>query len=245
MPVVPLRRAGFLDPSPTDPDWERTPQAVGVGPDHQVLAVWNHRHHSHRRLVTIHDGGRVPLDSVALDGCLQPHFVQPLPEGRLLLVQARRRQGDNNAEIWSSDGHRLHAGDLGDAIEDVLTTPTGEIWVSYFDEAMGGSGPQTHGLARFSDDLRPVWLYPGNTVPPVPEIFDCYAVNVAGETAWTCAYTEFHLVSACGERAADHGQSPYRSAQRLLIDGRTGALLSGPGPEYDLISGFRSTRMAW
>ncbi|MGI5149314.1 hypothetical protein ACQEVC_23645 [Plantactinospora sp. CA-294935] len=236
LPVVPLRRVGYLTPSQTDPEWQRTPQAVGVGPDQEVLAVWNHRDQPQRRLVTTHDGSRQPVASVILDGCLQPHFVQPLPDGRILLVRARNGQGAN-AEIWSSDGQHHH-GDLGDAIEDVLTTPTGEIWVSYFDEAMSGSGPQTHGLARFANDLQPAWLYPRESAS-VSDIFDCYALNVANETAWTCAYTHFHLVSACGDRAIDHGEAPYRSAHRLLVGDRTGALISGPGPEYDLVSGFQ------
>ena len=238
LPVVALRRAGFLNPSRSDPDWTRAPQAVGVGPDQRVVAVWNHRHDARRRLVTIHDGGRYPVGSVVLTGCLEPSFVQPLPDGRILLVAARNR-GGANAEVWSADGRQEHVGDLGDAIEGVLTTATGEIWVGYFDEAMGGSGPQGHGLARFSSDLQPVWLYPGP--PTAPEIFDCYALNVAGETAWTCAYTQFHVVSACGDQVTDFGRAPYRSAHLLLVDGGAGALIGGLGPEYDLVTSFRIT----
>lgn len=235
-PVVALRCAGHLTSYMVTSDWERAPQTVGVGPDQQVVAVWNQRHHALRRLVTVHDGGWHPISSVILDGCLRPSFVQPLPDSRILLVDARNRHGAN-AEIWSADGHRDHVGDLGDAIEDVLTTPTGEIWVSYFDEAMGGSGPQGHGLARFTSDLHPVWLYPGP--PYAPKIFDCYALNVAGETAWTCAYTHFHLVSAGCDQVIDHGPVPYRSAHLLVVDATTGALMSGPGPEYDLVTGFQ------
>jgi hypothetical protein len=217
-----------------------TVQAVGVGPDHLALAVWNHRHEPQRRLVTVHDGSRRHVRSVVLDGCLAPTFVQPLPQGRILLVQGRNRAG-SSAEVRGPDGRRLHAGDLGDAIEDVLTTPAGEIWVSYFDEAMSGTGPQTHGLARFGGDLRPVWLYPGAAGPAVPDIFDCYALNVVGETAWTCAYTHFRLVSARGDTATDHGRAPYESASLLLVRGRTGALIGGYGPDFDLAQGFRLT----
>ena len=237
LPVVALRRAGFLIPSGTDPEWERTPRTVGVGPDHWALAVWPSHDDARRKLVTVHDGGRDPVRSVVLDGCLDPTFVQPLPDGRILLVRARRRPGDTNAEIWTDDGRLERAGDFGDAIEDVVTTPAGDIWVSYFDEAMGGSGPQQNGLARFGGDLRPVWLYPGP--PTAPQIFDCYALNVVGETAWTYADTGFHLVSATGDRFTDHGVAPRRSAHGLLVDGRAGALLGGPGPGYDLVTGFR------
>ncbi|MBT8224290.1 MAG: hypothetical protein KJO75_02130, partial [Dactylosporangium sp.] len=41
LPVVALRRAGFLNPSRSDLGWERAPQAVGVGPDQRVVAVWS------------------------------------------------------------------------------------------------------------------------------------------------------------------------------------------------------------
>ncbi|WP_203383153.1 hypothetical protein [Paractinoplanes ovalisporus] len=235
-----LRRAGHLLPSSTDRDWERTPQSVGVGPDQQPVAVWNDHSRPQRRLVTAHDDRGRALRSVVLDGCLLPTFVQPLPGDRILLVSARRREG-SNAEVWDFDGHRHHAGDLGDAVEQVLTTPAGDIWVGYFDEAKSGSGPQTHGLARFTGDLRPAWLYPAGPDSPLPSIFDCFTLNVTAETAWTCAYTDFHLVSASGTQATDHGRAPYQGAHMLLVDGRRGALIGGYAPEYDLITRYRTT----
>lgn len=111
------------------------------------------------------------------------------------------------------------------------------MWVSYFDEAMSGSGPQTHGLARFTQDLVPNWLYPCDA--GLPFILDCYALNVQGERAHCCAYTEFHLVSVEGDRPIDWGAAPYRSAHSLLVQGSDGALMNGPGPEYDLVTPFR------
>jgi hypothetical protein len=235
LPVAPLRHAGYLVPSQTDQQWERTPQAVGVGPDNQALAVWASRRHPRRRLVTVHDSGREPIHSIQIDGCLEPSFVQPLPDGRILLVRSRNR-GGANAEVCTGDGRRERQDDLGDAIEEVLTTPSGAIWVGYFDEAMSGGGPQTHGLARFTSDLKPAWLYPVGS--GLPEIFDCYALNVAADTAWTCAYTKFHLVSVPDDQPTDHGQAPYRGAHALLIDGSFGALVGGYGPEYDLVVPF-------
>ncbi|SCL28887.1 hypothetical protein GA0074692_2624 [Micromonospora pallida] len=236
LPVSPLRHAGLLIPDRTDPQWERTPETVGVGPDNRALAVWASRVQPQRRLVTVHDGSRQPVQSVQLDGCSQPRFVQPLPGDRILLVRSRNRDGAN-AEIRTPDGRRERHGDLGDAIGHLLTTPTGAIWAGYFDEAMAGRGPQTHGLARFTAALEPDWLYPQR--PAMPEIFDCYALNLADETAWTCADTQFHLVSVTGGRPTDHGPAPYRSAHALLTDGTRGALISGYGPAYDLVTPFQ------
>jgi hypothetical protein len=74
----------------------------------------------------------------------------------------------------------------------------------YFDEAMGGSGPQGHGLARFTPDLSPDWLYPvGAGLPPV---CDCYTLNVHAERAYICPYTDFHLISVADGEATDLGQ---------------------------------------
>ncbi|RKN16530.1 hypothetical protein D7147_22440 [Micromonospora musae] len=236
LPVAPLRHAGYLSAGWGDGRWHGTPEAVGVGPDNQCLAVWASREQPGLRLVTVHDGSPDPVRSVQLDGCLEPRFVQLLPDDRILLVRSRNR-GGANAEVWTFDGRRKHEGDLGDAIEDVLTTPTGAIWVSYFDEALAGTGPQTHGLARFTPDLEPEWLYPhGAGLPP---IFNCYALNVAGETAWTYAYNRFHLVSVTDGDPTDHGAAPYRGADALLTDGATGVLVGGYGPDYDLLTVLR------
>jgi hypothetical protein len=110
----------------------------------------------------------------------------------------------------------------------------------YFDEAMGGSGPQGHGLARFTPDLSPDWLYPvGAGLPPV---FDCYTLNVHAERAYICPYTDFHLISVADGEATDLGAAPYRSAHGLLMRGGEGAFLGGWGPEYDLVTPIRLTR---
>jgi hypothetical protein len=150
--------------------------------------------------------------------------------------------GEAGAEVWSGDGRREQVGDFGDAVEHVLATATGQVWVGYFDEAMSGDGPGTHGLVRFGADLRPAWTYPGLPAPAarsVPPVFDCYALNVTGEMAWVCAYPEFHVVSVRGDLATDHGRAPHRSAHALVVDGRAGALIGGSGPEYDLVTAFR------
>lgn len=167
-------------------------------------------------------------------------FVQPLPEERVLLAAARAKPGAVNAEVWTSSGELRHRGYIGDAIEELLTTPAGKVWAGYFDEAMGGSGPEGHGLARFREDLTAEWLYPLDA--GLPYISDCYALNVEGETAYFCPYTGFHILSAAGERVTDWGPSPYRSAHNLLRRGADLAVLTGWGPEYDVATLLRISR---
>lgn len=163
--------------------------------------------------------------------------MQPLPEQRILLAAARVRSGAVNAEVWTSDGDLVHRGNLGDAIEELLTTPSGKVWAGYFDEAMGGRGPEGHGLARFRADLTTEWLYP--TDAGLPYIADCYSLNVEDETAYFCPYTEFHVLSASGEQVTDWGPSPYRSAHNLLRSGPRLAVIAGWGPALPACSDCR------
>ncbi|WP_327007162.1 hypothetical protein OHA72_07730 [Dactylosporangium sp. NBC_01737] len=236
LPVVPLTLHGELRPRHPQ-DWKYQPEAVGVGPDGTAFAVWPHRDDAHRKRVTSHAGTSITA-TIDITTDLTTSFVQPLPDGHVLLVAARTRPGaPPNAQVWTGDGRLARTGHLGDAIEEVLTTPSGSVWVGYFDEALGGSGPQGHGLARFTQDLTPDWLYPFDAGLPV--ICDCYTLNVVSERAYCCAYTDFHLVSVEGNQATDWGAAPYRSAHSLLVQDEAGALISGPGPEYDLVTPFR------
>jgi hypothetical protein len=232
LPVSPLRRHGYLIPSRHDTRRAREPMAVGIGPDGDALAVWADLARPDRLLVTRHHGGQTLTDGIVLDGAPCGRFVQPLPGGQVLLAQGRSRPG-SGTQVWSGDGELLADGHVGDAIEDMLTTPSGDLWVGYFDEAMSGTGPQTHGLARFEANLQVEWVYPFDAGLPV--VFDCYTLNVADESATICPYTDFHIITINGTTATDHGRSPYRGAHNLVVDGRDVALVGGYGAEYDQV----------
>ncbi|GAA4974734.1 hypothetical protein GCM10023225_14830 [Kineococcus glutinatus] len=78
----------------------------------------------------------------------------------------------------------MHTAHLGDAIAHLLTTPSGAVWTSYFDEGVyADSGLNTRGLVRFGPDLSPQWLYPHPDEAGLPFIDDCYALNIDGEKA--------------------------------------------------------------
>ncbi|WP_344114243.1 hypothetical protein [Kribbella alba] len=240
LPVLPLTHHGYLEPTDRS-EWPDEPEAVGVGPEGMAYAVWRHSRDARRKQVTSHVGGSDIATAVEVKSDLRVWFVQSLPEGRLLLAAARRSDGAApNAEVWSDGGELLLTGDLGDAIEELMTTPAGSVWVGYFDEALGGSGPQGHGLARFTPDLSPDWLYPINA--GLPPVFDCYTLNVHAERAYICPYTDFHLISIADGKAVDLGVAPHRSAHGLLMRGGEGAFLGGWGPEYDLVTPIRITR---
>jgi hypothetical protein len=212
-----------------------------VGSDGMAYAVWPYREGGSRKQVTWHVAGqRGAVDSVDIESDLRVRFVQPLPEDCVLVAAARARSGVANAEVWTTGGVLKHRGHLGDAIEELLTTPSGKVWVGYFDEAMGGSGPEGHGLARFRADLTVEWLYPLDG--GLPYIADCYSLNVADETAYFCPYTGFEILSVDGERVTDWGASPYRYAHALVRHGPDLALLAGLAAEYDVATLVRIGR---
>ncbi|WP_432571006.1 hypothetical protein [Kineococcus sp. SYSU DK005] len=234
-PTLPLRHHADLRHSDRR-SREQEPVTVGFGPAGEALAVWAHG-----------GDGAVEVSHHAPDGTSraitpvppQPdrHKVQPLPDGQVLLVSARCREGEDNAAVYDDIGRLVCTAHIGDAIEHLLSTADGEVWTAYFDEGVfTGSGLSTHGLVRFGTDLSPRWRYPHQNETDLPLIGDCYALNVCGEKAWAYAYDAFHLVSAEGQHAHDHGPAPFSGARALLVDGDRAALIGGYTVESDVIT---------
>lgn len=134
------------------------------------------------------------------------HFVQPFGGDEWLLVRGRAESdSDPNASVYDSNGALSCSFHAGDGIQDVQTTDDGQIWVSYFDE--GVFGDKTLGRAgltcldrsghvrfRFNDLA---------TADGVPDIADCYALNVCSEqNIWLCYYMDFPLVRLEEDRIA-------------------------------------------
>ncbi len=122
---------------------------------------------------------------------LSIHHIQPLGDGWLL---AERRRG--RATVYDRQGHISATLDLGDASEDLQTTPDGKIWVSYFDEGVFGGGLGTDGVICFDSSGQPIFRYREFAQKHgLPPIHDCYAMNVAenGEV-WLNYSSDFPLV---------------------------------------------------
>ncbi|MFC7220663.1 hypothetical protein ACFQLX_21240 [Streptomyces polyrhachis] len=237
--------------------------AASVGPDGQVVTLWAALQDLERlRSVTTSPGfatfpdarsarpvaARVSThfpkagESTAIKELSLAHAdVQPLPDGRVLVVGARcrwRPEGpDRNAIIYDADGTVRAEATLGDGIEHLLTTRSGQVWVGYFDEGIfgnygwGGPGPAgigSSGLVRFSSDLEPTYTFPSDGNEPSGFISDCYALNVDGEDAWTSYYTDFPIVRVRDEAVAGW-RNPVRGAKALAVDGTRVALFGGYG----------------
>lgn len=169
--------------------------------------------------------------------------VQPLPGDRFLVVATRcrwRPEGpDRNALVYDSDGAVVAEYVFGDGVESVLTTPSGYAWVGYFDEGVfgnygwGGPGPEpvgSCGLARFGPGGEQEWRFPRDDAAPID---DCYALNVTGETAWACYYSDFPVV-----RVDDGALTAWRNdvahgGKSLVVDDRRVGLVGGYRPARD------------
>jgi hypothetical protein len=189
-PVVQLRKHGQLLPPLAD-DVLRT---VSVGPSGEAVAVWMNAAdeqmlHTHSGVggaqrrrpvaarVVVQTAGSASVTAIA-DFDPQAFRVQPLPDGQFVAVAAR----GGYATMFGADGVAVRQGSVGDGVNHVLTTPSGRVWIGYFDEGVHGRDQVAHhGIARFATDLEPDWLYPFDA--EVGQVHDCYSLNVDAETA--------------------------------------------------------------
>ncbi|WP_329565661.1 hypothetical protein [Streptomyces sp. NBC_01361] len=188
--------------------------------------------------------------SVELPGLQLAHVtVQPLPGARVLVVGARARWrpegADRNAIVYDADGRVVAEATLGDGISHVFATHTGDIWVGYFDEGvygnLGWGNPGTpapmgqYGLIRFSSDLETQWHFPSHTSEPWGAISDCYALNIDGDAAWACYYTDFPIVRI-RDGVVTSWHNSVAGATALAVEDSRVALLGGYGPHHDRLS---------
>jgi hypothetical protein len=109
-----------------------------------------------------------------------------------LLGEARGGQ----TTLYDKHGQVRATLDLGDASQDLQTTPDGKIWVSYFDEGVFGNGIGKQGVICFDGTGAPIFKY-GDYADEhgLPMVCDCYAMNVEPTGAvWLNYYTDFPLV---------------------------------------------------
>lgn len=170
---------------------EGKPQYPGDDATTEVRIAWDNAPPKAHHLV--HWDGVSPR-MVTLEqstGILSFH-VQPFDEGWLL--------GDirgGRAAVYDRSGRYQRSLNVGDASNDLQTTPGGKIWVSYFDEGVYGSGVGSQqGVVCFDSSGRPIFKYFDFAEQNgLPFIDDCYAMNVVNEDeVWLSYYSDFPLV---------------------------------------------------
>lgn len=179
-------------------------------------------------VVTSHAGSKA-TGATSLDELRMAHpAIQPMPGGELLVVGARCRwtpvRVEPNAALFAEDGSLLRTAVVGDGVQHLRSTSTGEIWVGYSDEGVYGNfgwghpGPAPvgrNGLARFDPDLTLAWEFPWDDRRP--RIDDCEALNV-GSDVWACYYSEFPLVRIADGSVQFWPPTRLDSLTTLLVD---------------------------
>lgn len=178
----------FVDGKPTPPD------RVAISADPRVFTRWYQTPPIAHYAMYLRGNNMRTVCFERSQG-LSTFHLQPLGKGWLL---ADRRDG--RGDIYDDEGQFLRSIDLGDASEDVQTTPEDRIWVSYFDEGVFGSGIGRQGAVCFDSSGNPVFQY-GEFAEQngLPFLSDCYALNVtASGDVWLNYYTDFPLVQLRG-----------------------------------------------
>jgi len=171
--------------------------------------------------------------------------LQPLPDGRFVVVSSRAEWRDgvaqDNAHVYAADGSLERAACIGDGIEHVQTSADGDIWVGYFDEGVygndgwGSPGPEpigSAGIVRFSPALEVAWEYPFQESETID---DCYALNVTGEDAWACCYSSFDVIRI-RDGVVRSWRNKVEGARGIAVDGDSIAFYGGYRTEHDRLA---------
>jgi hypothetical protein len=121
-------------------------------------------------------------------------IVERFPDGRWL-VTAKTGLPGGNARILGADGTEQRRIELGACITHIKIDDQQRIWVGWCDEGGLEEPPSAYGIAAFDEQGRLI-----KHAPSEATIFDCYALNVSGDTAWTCTFTDFPIWKLGNER---------------------------------------------
>lgn len=169
-------------------------------------------------LSTFDGSSEGPAAEFRLEG---PYVIaDQLPDRRWIVAYRRCSPDEENAWLLSTKGELVRRFSLGDAIAHLQCDASGAIWVGFFDEAS-----EPYGLIKVDDFGRTIWPS-GMGDSYAIDIVDCYALNVAGDTAWTCYYLDFPIVKVDAIGRANFWQGSPAGVRALAVD-RDFALLAG------------------
>ncbi|PFH81984.1 hypothetical protein [Bacillus sp. AFS088145] len=142
-------------------------------------------------------------------------YAQPMDDNWLLVSSRTDYEDELNATIYDTYGNFLEKFSLDDAIEDVQTTKSSNIWVSYFDENMDS------GLSCFNNKGQLSFKFNefvGQTNKQLPYIADCYALNVTSdETVFIYYYSDFPLVKLTNNSFEIIKNIPIKGSSAIAI----------------------------
>ncbi|MFD9062338.1 hypothetical protein ACFVZ3_12535 [Kitasatospora purpeofusca] len=175
-------------------------------------------------VVSVHPGGDVELTELSAVRARWPHLDR-LPDGGFVVAasRARRYEDADQVQVFDALGREASSFSVGNAVEHLLVDEAGHIWVGHFDENPAG-------IRRWSPTGHIYWTSDG---AGIPGLFDCYALNVSGTTAWACTYTDFPLVEIRPDRPVRVWPNRVRGAKAVAVHGERVAFYGGYGEEVD------------
>ena len=115
------------------------------------------------------------------------------------------------------------------------------MWVGYFDEGVYRDygwrhrGPKPvgmHGIVKFGPSLNELWHHSFDL--DWGAVDDCYALNVSGETVWSCYYSDFPVVRI--------GTDGHVTGWRNTVGGARVLLVGTDGDWVALVAGYQENR---
>jgi hypothetical protein len=154
-----------------------------------------------------------------------------LPGGGFVVAapRAHRYEDAKQVQVFDALGRETSSFSVGDAIAHLLVDEAGHIWVGHFDE-------NPDGIRRWSPTGHLAW---SSDTARIPGLFDCYALNVSGTTAWACPYTDFPLVEIRPDRLDRPVRvwaNRIRGAAAVAVHGERVAFFGGYGQERDRLA---------
>lgn len=161
------------------------------------------------------------------------HHIQRLNNNWLLVNGRAEDQKVQNATIFDDYGTSIISFHLGDGIENLQVSESGDIWVGYFDEGVYGDTVGGSGLNCFNSNGERVFDFSdfSRGKKDIPIIDDCYALNVVSNDEIYCYYYyDFPLFNLKNMR-------DYRVFNELIIQGSKAISVWGDnilfGPTYN------------
>ena len=204
----------------------------------EELGPWPNPPAGTRCRIVMMDGEKAKAGPEFPQRGLYPAFDR-MADGTWVVANVRWWPGSAaNGRLIGNDGRVLRDILLGDGIEHLQCDRFGNIWVGYFDE--GIYAPDENGVSRGVFGLNRFDASGASTLPPacrdwstwpLPQISDCYAMNVVDDAIWLCTYIDFPISRLGFDGAARTWTNDKCGAKLLAVDGDLMVLLGGYGEE--------------
>lgn len=155
---------------------------------------------------------------------LRVTHLDALPNGRFV-VQGYGAAGDQNAQIYGTDGRRRRSFAMGSAVEYLMADRRHHVWSAYFDEGVYSDPISAAGLVRWDSGGNRQWGY--TPAKGVEYIDTVYALNVDDGVAWANYYPTFPLLELRANGVIRLRRTPVVAPEGMAVEGEHITMLGG------------------